>query len=74
MGRKPNVKRAASPKALTISVEEAATLLGVGRNQAYEAARHGQIPSIRVGGRILIPRAALERLLSGEVPARQVRE
>jgi excisionase family DNA binding protein len=49
---------------LTYSVEEAAKLLGIGRNQAYEAARTGKLPSIRIGKRILVPRAALDRLLT----------
>ena len=37
--------------------------MGVSKNVAYEAARRGEIPSIRLGGRILVPRAALEQLL-----------
>ena len=37
---------------------------GIGRNQAYEAARRGEIPTIRIGKRILVPVAALDRLLS----------
>jgi Helix-turn-helix domain len=40
--------------------------LGIGRNTAYEAARLGQIPVIRVGKRLVVPVAALERLLQGE--------
>ncbi len=55
----------------TFSVPEAGKVLGIGRNAAYEAARKGQIPTIRVGKRVLVPRAALERFLRGEleVPA-----
>lgn len=45
------------------SVEETAKLLGVSRNSAYEAVRAGQIPSIRIGRRLIIPRMALERML-----------
>ncbi len=48
---------------LTLSVTQAARILGVGRNTAYEAVRTGAIPSIRVGRRVLVPKAALERLL-----------
>jgi excisionase family DNA binding protein len=48
----------------TVTVEEAATILGVGRNKAYEAARSGEIPTIRIGKRLLVPRAALKRLLA----------
>jgi excisionase family DNA binding protein len=50
----------------TYRVEEAAQLLGVGRNQFYEALKRGDFPCIRVGKRLLIPRAALDRLLDGE--------
>ena len=41
---------------LTMTVDEAARILGIGRNSAYEAVRRNQIPSIRIGRRILIPR------------------
>jgi excisionase family DNA binding protein len=47
----------------TLSVEETAKVLGIGRNSAYEGVRTGQIPSIRIGKRILVPRVALERIL-----------
>jgi excisionase family DNA binding protein len=47
----------------TYKIEEAARLLGVGRNQCYEAVKRGDLPSIRLGKRLLIPRAALDRLL-----------
>jgi len=50
----------------TYRLQEAAKILGIGRNQAYEAAKRGEIPSIKVGKRVLVPRAALERLLRGE--------
>jgi excisionase family DNA binding protein len=49
----------------TYTVEEAARKLGIGRNSCYEAARTGQLPSIRIGKRILVPRVALERMLAG---------
>jgi excisionase family DNA binding protein len=47
----------------TVTVQEAAQILGLGRNQAYEAAAAGQIPTIRIGKRILVPIAALNRML-----------
>ena len=50
-------------KRATLSVEETAEVLGIGRNSAYEGVRTGQIPSIRIGKRILVPRIALERIL-----------
>jgi excisionase family DNA binding protein len=49
----------------TMSVAEAAEILGIGRNAAYEAVKTGQIPAIKIGKRILVPRAALDRLLAG---------
>ncbi len=48
---------------IVLSVEEARTLLGLSRGLMYEAIRRGEIPSLRIGRRILIPRAALARLL-----------
>ncbi len=47
----------------TVSVEQAGVLIGVSRGLAYEAVRSGEIPSIRVGKRLLVPVAALRRLL-----------
>jgi excisionase family DNA binding protein len=55
-----------SPAVLT--VPEAAQLLRLARNTAYAAARRGQIPTVRIGRRILIPRAALERMLEQAAP------
>ncbi len=48
---------------LALSVEEARHMLGLSRSLMYEAIRNGQIPSIRIRRRILIPRVALQRLL-----------
>ncbi len=53
---------------LTMSVEAAAKALHISRNLAYEAARDGQIPTIRIGRRILVSRKALERLLEEPKP------
>jgi excisionase family DNA binding protein len=49
---------------LVLTIKEAAELLKIGRSSAYEAVRTGQIPVIRIGRRKLVPRAALEHLLS----------
>jgi excisionase family DNA binding protein len=48
---------------LTISVEDAARLLGISRGLAYEAARRGDLPVIRLGRRLLVPRARLLELV-----------
>ena len=47
------------------SVEEAAAILGVGRGTAYQCARTGEIPALRLGHRLLVPRATLARMLGG---------
>lgn len=49
--------------ALTVTIPEAAKLLGISRNLAYLAAARGEIPTLKVGRRVLVPRAALEQLL-----------
>jgi len=48
----------------TYSVEEAAVLLGIGRNTCYDGIKNGDIPSIRIGKRILVPKLALDRILA----------
>jgi excisionase family DNA binding protein len=47
----------------TVDVQELAVELGISRNAAYEAVKRGDIPSIRVGRRVLIPADWLERKL-----------
>ena len=53
------------PQRLTMTVEEAAVVLGISRATAYDAVSRGEIPCIRIGRRILIPKVALERMLDG---------
>ena len=50
-------------ESVVLSVPEVARLLGCARATIYQAIREGQVPSIRVGRRILVPRAALQRML-----------
>ena len=50
-------------KSLVFSVSEAAKLLGISRGTAYSLVRMGQIPCIKWGKRILIPRVALLKML-----------
>jgi len=49
---------------LTLTVAETAKVLGIGRTLCYERVRSGEIPSLRIGRRLVIPRAALEKLLA----------
>ncbi len=48
----------------TMTVDETAIELGISRNAAYEAVKRGEIPSIRIGRRLLIPKAAFDRMLA----------
>lgn len=52
----------------TYSIIEAGQILGIGRNAAYEAARTGQLPTLRIGCRRVVPKVALDRLLSSATP------
>lgn len=51
---------------VVVDVLTAAKLLKIGRNQVYAGVRDGSIPSLRIGGRILIPTRPLMRLLGFE--------
>lgn len=55
---------------LCLSVPEAAALLGISRNLAYEMAKQGQLPVVKFGRRLLVPKVALEKMLS-EAKGRQ---
>jgi len=48
---------------LVLTPIETAKLLRIGRGTVYEQLRIGAIPSIRIGRRILVPRAALMKML-----------
>jgi len=51
--------------AAVLTVAEAAKLLRLARNTCYAAVKRGEIPSVRIGSRLLVPRDALERMLRG---------
>ncbi len=47
----------------TMRIDEAAAILGISRRSAYRAAAKAQLPTIRLGRRLLVPTASLLRLL-----------
>ena len=49
---------------LTLTVEQAAVVLGISRGLAYELAARGELPCLRLGRRLVVPRHALEALLA----------
>ena len=55
--RKPN------PDRLTLTIPEASKFLGIGLNQAYAAAEKGNIPTVKIGERVLVLRKALMKML-----------
>jgi excisionase family DNA binding protein len=48
---------------LALSVEEAGALLGISRDLAYDLVARRELPSVRLGRRIVVPRRALEEAL-----------
>ncbi|MDP9388849.1 MAG: helix-turn-helix domain-containing protein [Actinomycetota bacterium] len=53
---------------MTLSVEEAASVLGISRALAYELVRRGELPRLRLGRRIVVPRRALEDFVASAAP------
>ena len=54
-----------SPEGRVKTLNEVASVLRISRASAYEAAKRKEIPTIRIGRRLLVPCDALDRLLSG---------
>ena len=48
-------------------VPEAGAKVGLGRNASYAAAARGEIPTIRFGRLLKVPKAAFDRMLNGKV-------
>lgn len=51
----------------TLTVEEAGRLLGISRSSAYRAVERGELPAIRLAGRLHVPTPRLLALLGIEV-------
>lgn len=47
----------------TVTVEKAGEMLGISRRSAYRAAANGQLPTLRLGRRLLVPTAKLLHML-----------
>jgi excisionase family DNA binding protein len=59
------------PERLVYTVPEAGRLLGLGRNAAYDAAKRGDIPTLKIGRLLLVPKIPFHRMLemTGTGPA-----
>jgi excisionase family DNA binding protein len=58
---------------LVLTISEAAILLRISRGHAYELARRNELPVIRLGRRIVVPRRALDDYLLGRIDDLQAR-
>jgi len=47
------------------TIKEVAAILGISRGSAYEAAKRGEIPTIKIGRRLVVPAEPFDRMLSG---------
>ncbi|MEN6371756.1 MAG: helix-turn-helix domain-containing protein [Armatimonadota bacterium] len=47
-----------------LRVEEVARIIGRGKTSTYAAINRGEIPSVKIGGMRMVPKPALERMLS----------
>jgi excisionase family DNA binding protein len=51
---------------LAYTVTEAAALLGIGRTHAYALAKTGELPTVTLGRRVVVPKARLDAMLAGD--------
>ena len=59
---------------LVLTVAEASRLLRVCEKTLRRNVKAGRVPCLSLGRRVLIPRAALDRMLAGDLPANGERE
>ena len=59
--------------ALTMSVTEAGAVLGCSRGLSYRLAREGKLPVLKLGRKLRVPRAALERMLENAGQPKEVK-
>lgn len=58
------VKQRVETKPLAVSLEQAGQMLGISRGLAYQMAKTGELPTVRIGQRrLVVPLASLEQLL-----------
>jgi excisionase family DNA binding protein len=55
-----------SPLPLVLSVPQAAAILGISKDLAYDLTARGELPSLRFGRRVVVPTKPLLTLLNGE--------
>jgi excisionase family DNA binding protein len=50
----------------TYTVPEFCRVMKIGRNQGYEAVKRGDVPVIRIGKTLRVPKPWVRRILNGE--------
>ncbi|WP_436793313.1 helix-turn-helix domain-containing protein [Actinospongicola halichondriae] len=65
----PPLRSTSRSTRLTLSIAEAAELVGISRTTAYELAQSGELPTVRLGRRILVPVNQLADILGTDVDA-----
>jgi excisionase family DNA binding protein len=65
----PKPSKPESPECRTVSLEDAAKILGISRASTYAYAKSGDLPVIRIGNRLLMPKAAIDKLFAEYAPA-----
>jgi hypothetical protein len=64
MGSFEIIKKAQEGDPLTLSIPDAGAMAGLARNASYAAAKRGEIPVIKFGGKCRVPAARWKRLLA----------
>lgn len=52
-----------------LTIAEAGRVMRLGRNSAYAAAASGELPTVRIGRKLLVPRQALAKMLEAAGPS-----
>jgi excisionase family DNA binding protein len=60
-GDQPRSLQSAAPRTMTVA--DAAIALGISRSSAYDCVRTGDLPALRLGGRIIVPIQAIDQML-----------
>lgn len=63
LGAAERGRRYLAERRLTLTVEQSAGLLGISRALAYDLVRRHELPALRLGRRLVVPRVALEEML-----------
>lgn len=61
------------PKRLAYTIKEAAEMLGLSKSRLYEMVQFDEIPHMRIGGKVLLPKKEFESWLKSRVVMPQPR-